>query len=41
MLQLHITPSDFFTANPAIDVPSEKNHESVLVTNGESCANGC
>ncbi|KAI0155581.1 copper amine oxidase [Pestalotiopsis sp. NC0098] len=34
MLELHITPSDFFTKNPAIDVPSNKDLVSKL-------ANGC
>jgi primary-amine oxidase len=34
MLELHITPSDFFTKNPAIDVPSNKDLISKL-------ANGC
>lgn len=30
MLQLHITPSDFFTGNPALDVPSDKDISSKL-----------
>ncbi|RGP72015.1 copper amine oxidase 1 [Fusarium longipes] len=30
MLQLHITPSDFFTGNPAIDVPGDKDLGSRL-----------
>ncbi|CAG1997402.1 unnamed protein product [Fusarium graminearum] len=32
MLQLHITPSDFFTRNPAIDVPSDKDIGSKLTS---------
>ena len=36
--QLHIRPSDFFTANPALDVPSTKNQASVLVTMGSQMA---
>jgi primary-amine oxidase len=32
-MELHISPVDFFTENPAIDVPSSKNNESKL-TNG-------
>ncbi|TVY55623.1 Copper amine oxidase 1 [Lachnellula cervina] len=34
--QLHIKPADFFSANPAIDVPSNKNLSSKLVEK-ESC----
>lgn len=34
--QLHIKPSDFFSANPSIDVPSSKNLASTLVEK-ESC----
>lgn len=43
--QLHLRPADFFTANPALDVPGTKNEASVLV-NGtrhaseECCAGG-
>ena len=33
-LELHIQPGDFFTANPALDVPSHRNMSSVQV-NGE------
>ncbi|KAH7359412.1 copper amine oxidase [Plectosphaerella cucumerina] len=33
IMELHISPVDFFTENPAIDVPSSKNNESKL-TNG-------
>lgn len=29
--QLHLRPSDFFTSNPALDVPSKRNETSVLV----------
>lgn len=29
-LELHISPSDFFTKNPAIDVPSNKDIGSKL-----------
>lgn len=36
MLQVHITPSDFFTGNPAIDVPSNADIGSKLA-NGECC----
>ncbi|EFY97714.1 copper amine oxidase family protein [Metarhizium robertsii] len=36
MLQVHITPSDFFTGNPAIDVPSSLDSGSKLA-NGECC----
>ncbi|RYP70716.1 hypothetical protein DL769_004887 [Monosporascus sp. CRB-8-3] len=37
-LQLHISPADFFTKNPAIDVPSSKDLTSRQVTNGaDSC----
>ncbi|RMZ87039.1 hypothetical protein DV736_g5735, partial [Chaetothyriales sp. CBS 134916] len=42
IFQLHIKPSDFFTANPAIDVPSTKNSASQLVvTNGVNGAGCC
>ncbi|KAK8000722.1 copper amine oxidase [Apiospora arundinis] len=34
--QVHIRPADFFTSNPALDVPSTKNETSVLVS-GSSC----
>ncbi|OTB02854.1 hypothetical protein M426DRAFT_322279 [Hypoxylon sp. CI-4A] len=29
--QFHLRPADFFTSNPALDVPSTKNESSVLV----------
>lgn len=35
--QLHIKPSDFFSANPSIDVPSNKNLSSTLVEKKDSC----
>jgi primary-amine oxidase len=31
IMDLHIVPYDFFTANPAIDVPQSKNASSRLV----------
>lgn len=31
MLQVHLTPSDFFTQNPAIDVPGEEKNGSILI----------
>ncbi|KAK1994610.1 copper amine oxidase [Colletotrichum falcatum] len=37
MLQLHITPSDFFTGNPALDVPSNKDIGSQLTSGNQSC----
>ncbi|KAI1614032.1 copper amine oxidase 1 [Exophiala viscosa] len=42
--QLHIKPADFFTENPAIDVPSSKNEASVLTngaTNGHANGASC
>ncbi|ATY60894.1 copper methylamine oxidase precursor [Cordyceps militaris] len=36
MIQVHITPSDFFTGNPALDVPSSADTGSKL-TEGSSC----
>ncbi|KAJ2985631.1 hypothetical protein NUW58_g5430 [Xylaria curta] len=35
--QLHIRPADFFTSNPALDMPGRKNDTSVLVP---CCGNG-
>lgn len=35
--QIHIKPSDFFSANPAIDVPGNKNMASVLAPGSDSC----
>ncbi|RDW66941.1 amine oxidase-7 [Coleophoma crateriformis] len=37
IFQLHISPSDFFTANPAIDVPGSKNQSSILAPGAKSC----
>ena len=37
--RLMIRPSDFFTANPALDVPSDKNGASVVVEGG-CCRDG-
>lgn len=37
MHQVHIRPADFFTSNPALDVPSTKNETSVLVSGASSC----
>ncbi|KAM3506439.1 hypothetical protein MY10362_002367 [Beauveria mimosiformis] len=36
IIQVHITPSDFFTGNPALDVPSSADTGSKL-TEGSSC----
>ncbi|KAI0011419.1 copper amine oxidase [Xylariaceae sp. FL0662B] len=30
--QFHIRPADFFTSNPALDIPSNRNESSVLVS---------
>ena len=38
--QIHLRPADFFTGNPAIDVPGTKNHTSVLA-NGPWKADAC
>ncbi|KAI5867392.1 copper amine oxidase 1 [Durotheca rogersii] len=37
--QVHIRPADFFTSNPALDVPSTRNESSVLVPccDGDAC----
>jgi primary-amine oxidase len=32
--QINLRPADFFSANPSLDVPSNKNLESKLVVNG-------
>ncbi|KAF2474056.1 copper amine oxidase-like protein [Lindgomyces ingoldianus] len=37
IFQVNLRPSDFFTANPAIDVPSTKNTASVLVDDKKDC----
>lgn len=34
---MHLRPSDFFTTNPALDVPSKKNEASVVLS---CCTNG-
>lgn len=39
--QLHLRPADFFTANPAIDVPGNKNIASVLVNGDLKKDGGC
>lgn len=38
IFQLNFRPSDFFTANPSIDVPSNKNRSSQLVINSSCCS---
>ena len=38
--QLHLRPADFFSANPAIDVPGSKNTASVLAPAGSCCESG-
>ncbi|KAL7621010.1 hypothetical protein AAE478_008322 [Parahypoxylon ruwenzoriense] len=38
--QLHLRPADFFTSNPALDVPSTRNESSVLVSCCDDGANG-
>lgn len=38
--QLHLRPADFFTANPAVDVPGTRNEASVLV-NGTRGSESC
>lgn len=35
--QVHLRPSDFFNANPALDVPGSKNIASVFVDGEDSC----
>jgi len=35
--QIHLRPADFFTANPAIDVPGTKNTASILAPCSKSC----
>lgn len=32
--QIHLKPADFFSKNPAIDVPSAKNQTSILYKKG-------
>jgi primary-amine oxidase len=36
--QLHVKPADFFSENPAIDVPSNKNLTSKLAGAGSCCS---
>ena len=38
--QIHLKPADFFSKNPAIDVPSTKNTASVLVEKEKGCCGG-
>jgi primary-amine oxidase len=38
--EFKIVPADFFTGNPALDVPSNKNLSSKLVQNGAKGMNG-
>ncbi|KAF2811427.1 copper amine oxidase-like protein [Mytilinidion resinicola] len=38
IFQVNFRPSDFFTANPSIDVPSTKNLSSQLATSESCCA---
>jgi primary-amine oxidase len=35
--QIHLRPADFFTSNPAIDVPGTKNESSILAPGEKSC----
>jgi primary-amine oxidase len=35
--EVHLRPADFFTSNPAIDVPGTKNESSVLAPGSQSC----
>ncbi|KAL1993939.1 hypothetical protein VTN49DRAFT_2608 [Thermomyces lanuginosus] len=39
--QLNLRPADFFTENPALDVPSTKNQTSTLVCSTEKCRADC
>ena len=36
--QIHLRPADFFTCNPAIDVPGTKNESSILAPEQSCCA---
>ncbi|KAK3674803.1 hypothetical protein LTR78_005147 [Recurvomyces mirabilis] len=40
IIQLPIVPSDFFTSNPALDVPSQRNQTSRLANGDGNGANG-
>lgn len=35
--QFHLRPSDFFTSNPALDVPGTKNSASILAPGSDPC----
>ena len=35
--QVHLRPADFFTVNPAIDVPGTKNESAILASDEEAC----
>jgi hypothetical protein len=35
--QIQLRPADFFTTNPALDVPDMKNDASILAPESESC----
>ncbi|KAI9813983.1 MAG: hypothetical protein M1827_003447 [Pycnora praestabilis] len=41
MHQVHIRPADFFTRNPALDVPSSRNNSSQLAPGSESANGDC
>ena len=38
IMQLHLKPVDFFTENPALDVPSNRNLSSTLVKEESCCS---
>ena len=38
--EVKITPSDFFTGNPSLDVPSNGDHGSKLTEGAQCCSNG-
>lgn len=38
--QIHLRPADFFTSNPALDVPGTKNNASVLASDDLCCKSG-
>ena len=38
IMQLHLKPVDFFTENPALDVPSNRNLTSTLVKEESCCS---
>ncbi|KAI1323266.1 copper amine oxidase [Xylariaceae sp. FL0255] len=35
--QFHIRPADFFTSNPALDIPAQKNETSVCLSSSSCC----